>query len=257
MLGLQPKKVLEFMRKKLTIANWKQNTSQKEATSILMQLTDLQNNSSKSEIIIAAPYTHLHLLDEFNFKKASQDCSIYNGGAYTGEISAAMLADVGVKYAIIGHSERRQYFSENSQILKVKIKNCLQNNITPIYCVGETLEQRESNQTFKIIERQLKEVLFDFDISQDLILAYEPVWAIGTGKTASAEQANNVHIFIRQILATFLNKNFAEKVPILYGGSIKADNAQGLFSQSDIDGGLVGGASLIAVDFYKISQSFS
>lgn len=248
---------LSNMRRKFLIANWKQNTNREEAIELLEELSKTKDwGIYPCKVVLALPFTHLHLLENSQFGIASQDCSSYSGGAYTGEISAQMLYSFGVRYSIVGHSERRQYFNDNAQTLKEKIQRCIESGITPIYCVGETLEQREANETFGVIQKQLEEVLTGIPTTQTIILAYEPVWAIGTGKSASPEQANEVHIFIRRIISNIFNQNFAENVSILYGGSVKPNTAQDLFSQSDIDGGLVGGASLIVNDFIQIAKSF-
>ena len=179
-------------------------------------------------------------------------------GAYTGEVSAQMLNEMNVKYVIIGHSERREYFNESNADIKDKINIAIENNLTPIFCCGENLEQRERNNHFNIIEKQIKESLFNLttDNFGKIIIAYEPIWAIGTGKTASAEQAQEIHNFIRTIVASKYNVELANNLSILYGGSCKPTNAKELFSKEDIDGGLIGGAALKAEDFVAIINAF-
>ena len=210
-------------------------------------------------IIIIPPFLHIRSIAERfkGVKHASvgaQNCHYENEGAFTGEISAAMIKDAGAEYVIIGHSERRQYFNEDNALLYRKVSAALENGLMPIYCCGETLEQRESGDYFEVISKQINEGLFDLmpDMIKNIIVAYEPVWAIGTGKTASPEQAQEIHFFIRNLFAGQYGHEIADHLIILYGGSVKPNNATELFSMKDIDGGLVGGASLKAADFAAI-----
>ena len=196
--------------------------------------------------------------EEQQFNVGAQNCSAYDKGAYTGEVSAKMLKSLDVDYCIIGHSERRKYFGETNEILAEKINRVIENNMSPIYCVGEVLEERESGRHFEVVKEQLEKGLFhlDGDAIYDAIIAYEPVWAIGTGKTATPEQAQEIHAYIRGLIAEKYGKEVAENTSILYGGSCKPSNAKELFANPDVDGGLIGGASLKAEDFVNIALSF-
>ena len=214
------------------------------------------------DLIIAPPFTHIDALGQIlkgsKVKLSSQNIAKENLGAFTGEISGEMLKPLGVEYAIIGHSERRAYYNETDADLAAKTKKTISLDITPIFCVGENLNERESDKYFSIIENQIKKGLFSLE-SEDfskVIIAYEPVWAIGTGKTASPEQAQEIHAFIRDIVKKQYNSNIADNLSILYGGSCKPSNAKELFTQNDIDGGLIGGAALNSEDFIAISKSF-
>lgn len=215
------------------------------------------------EAILIPPYIHLasvgRLLDHAQVQLGAQNCHQELSGAYTGEVSAAMLKSVGAQYVVLGHSERRQYFGEQETLLAQKIHAALSASLTPIYCVGETKEEREAQRHFEVIEAQIEGALAGFDATQlaNLVIAYEPVWAIGTGLTASPEQAQEVHAFIRMLLEKHFGAAFAQQISILYGGSVNPANAAELFSKSDIDGGLVGGASLKSRDFVNIIQAFS
>ena len=212
----------------------------------------------KNEIILCVPYTDLFYAlltaQNTNIKIGAQNMHWKEKGAYTGEISGQMLKSIGVEYVIIGHSERRQYFAETDETVNLKVKSALENNLKPIICVGETLEQREHGETEKIIESQIKLALKDLTKEQirAIIIAYEPVWAIGTGKTATPEEANNVIKYIRKQIKELYNEEIAENIIIQYGGSVKASNAEELFNMSDIDGALVGGASLNFKEFSEI-----
>ena len=214
--------------------------------------------------IFATPFIHLSSVHklmnaEQNFHVAAQNCHHEKSGAYTGEVSAEMLKSVGVSYVIIGHSERREYQKEDNAMLAKKVNIALENNLIPIFCIGEKLEERESNQHFKTVQTQLEDSLFHLTEAQvkSIVLAYEPVWAIGTGKTASPEQAQEMHAFIRGIIAGKYSTETAESISILYGGSCNPSNAKVLFSQKDIDGGLIGGASLKSRDFTDIHIAFN
>ena len=248
-----------FMPKKIFAANWKMNKNIKEATKFIngfvetIHESSLQKSSTltNKEIIICASFTLLPVLHELNknhnYKIGAQNMFHEEQGAYTGEISPLHLKDVGCEYVIIGHSERRQYFGETNEIINIKIQSALKHNLIPIFCVGETLAQRENNETKKIITTQIQEGLKDIKLTtndQRLVIAYEPIWAIGTGKVATAEQAQEVHALIHALT----NKNTS----ILYGGSVKPDNVKELMAQPDINGALVGGASLEIESFAKI-----
>jgi triosephosphate isomerase len=192
-----------------------------------------------------------------NFAVAAQNCSNKKSGAYTGEVSAEMLKSIEVSYCLVGHSERREYFGETNQLLAEKLDICLSNAITPIFCCGEALQTRENNSQNLFVENQLRESLFHLspEAIQKIVIAYEPIWAIGTGKTASTEQAQEMHAFIRTVLKNQYGESVASGVSILYGGSVKANNAKELFASKDVDGGLVGGASLNATEFVEIIKA--
>ncbi len=188
---------------------------------------------------------------------SAQNCANHESGAYTGEVSAKMVASAGAEYVILGHSERREYYNETGEILREKISLALENGLSPIFCVGENLEQRENGNHFKVVEQEIKEVLYTLTPTQleKVIVAYEPIWAIGTGKTATSAQAEEIHAHIREVLAEKFGQ-LADEISILYGGSCKPSNAKELFAQPNIDGGLIGGASLKADDFIEIAKSF-
>lgn len=245
------------MRKKIIAGNWKMNMLPNEAINFIEELTPLVKNT-KNEVIICVPYidlfyTLLHVQGT-NIKVGAQNMHWEEKGAYTGEVSAPMLKSIGVEYVIIGHSERRQYFAETDETVNKKIKSALKYNLKPIVCVGETLEQREKGITENIIANQIKKAFegISKENLNNIIIAYEPIWAIGTGKTATKEQANETVKQIRNELAKIYGKNEAENVIIQYGGSVKPENAKELFEMSDIDGGLIGGASLKAKEFSQI-----
>ena len=245
------------MRKKVIAGNWKMNKLPNEAISFFEELTPLVNNT-KNEVVICAPYTDLFYAilsaQNTNIKIGAQNMHWEESGAYTGEVSPQMLKSIGVEYVIIGHSERRQYFAETDETVNKKVKAAHNVGLTPIVCVGESLEQRESGNAKNIVTSQVKLGLKDLtnDQIESTIVAYEPIWAIGTGKTATSEDANETIKWIREELANMYGKEAAEKVIIQYGGSVKSGNAKELFEMSDIDGGLVGGASLKAEEFSKI-----
>ena len=212
--------------------------------------------------IVAPPFTHLSQIADAakgtGIAVAAQNCAAEAKGAYTGEVSARMIASLGVEYVILGHSERREYYGETSATLNKKMEQAYANGLAPIYCVGEKLEDREADKHFDIVRAQIEEVVFNLTAEQfaKLIIAYEPVWAIGTGKTATSDQAQEMHAFIRKVLAEKFGAAAAETV-ILYGGSAKPGNAPELFAKEDVDGGLIGGAALVAADFIAIGKSFS
>lgn len=245
------------MRKKVIAGNWKMNMLPNEAIQFIEGLTPLVKDT-ENEVILCVPYTDLFYslltAQNTNIKIGAQNMHWEEKGAYTGEVSGKMLKSIGVEYVIIGHSERRQYFAETDETVNKKLKSALNNELKPIVCVGETLEQREDGIAEKVITSQTALALEGLDPEQvaNTILAYEPIWAIGTGKTATSEDANNSIKAIRQKVEELYGKEIADQVIILYGGSVKAENAKELFSTSDIDGGLVGGASLKVDDFSKI-----
>ena len=245
------------MRRKVIAGNWKMNMLPNEAISMITELEPLVKDT-KNEVILCVPYTDLFYAlltaQNTNIKIGAQNMHWEEKGAYTGEVSGQMLKSIGVEYVIIGHSERRQYFAETDGIVNKKIKSAFANGLKPIVCVGETLEQREAGKTEEIITNQTKLALEGLtnDQVQNTIVAYEPIWAIGTGKTATSEDANNSIKAIRNKIAEIYGSDVAEQVIIQYGGSVKSSNAKELFSTSDIDGGLVGGASLKAEEFSKI-----
>ncbi len=245
------------MRKVIIAGNWKMFTDLDEAAHLVKGLKSLKNETG-AVVVICPPFTHLTtvkgLLETSDIKLGAQNLYPEEKGAFTGEISAMMLRSVGCHYVIIGHSERRQYFEESNEFLNRKVVTALTYQIIPIYCVGETLEQRETKNTLKVIKSQLVEGLKGIDDSdlKRVVIAYEPVWAIGTGKTASPEQAEEVHAFIRQELQALSSQKVAEVISILYGGSVKPENISELMKQPNIDGALVGGASLKADSFGNI-----
>lgn len=242
------------MRKPLIAANWKLNKTVGEAQAFFNELVPLVREVRDVEIVVAPPFTALSssaaIVGGTNVKLAAQDVFYEDKGAYTGEVSPAMLTDVGCEYVIIGHSERRQYFHETDEILNKKIKASRNHKLKVIFCIGESLEERESGRTFDVLKREVTEGLRDVP-AEGLVVAYEPIWAIGTGKTATPEQAQEVHNFIRGLL-TPLYGNSADDIRILYGGSMTPDNVSSLMACADVDGGLVGGASLKADSFSKI-----
>lgn len=251
------------MRKQIAAANWKMNCNYQEAEKLLNEVLRSEVNLSYgSEVIFAVPFPYLimansEVADEPNYSVAAQNCHQKKAGAYTGEVSADMLKSIGIKYCIIGHSERREYFFETNKLLAEKINICLENEISPIFCCGEPLSIREAGNQDAHVETQLIESLFHLsaDQLQKTVIAYEPIWAIGTGKTASSQQAQEMHAFIRSVLGKQYSSGVANEITILYGGSVKASNASELFACADVDGGLVGGASLNAKEFIEIMKA--
>ena len=245
------------MRRKVIAGNWKMNMLPADTINFIEGLAS-RVKDTESEVILCVPYTDLfyawHATEGTNIHIGAQNMNREEKGAYTGEISGQMLKSIGVEYVIIGHSERRQYFAETDETVNKKIKSALANGLKPIVCVGETLEQREAGQTEQIVTSQIEKAFKDIPASslEQIIIAYEPIWAIGTGKTATKEDANTTIMQIRKKLAEIYGQNEAERVIIQYGGSVKSSNAKELFEMSDIDGGLVGGASLKADEFSKI-----
>jgi len=249
------------MRDKIVAGNWKMNNDFKETNEILQQLKSYAEPPNV-EIMVAPSFTQLHqsvqLLKSTNISVVSQNISVAQSGAYTGEVSPKMLKGIGVNIAIIGHSERRNIFQEDDDFLIKKIKNAIESDIKVIFCFGENLEDRRLKNHFKIVREQLKKTLFNLSNKDmmNIILAYEPVWAIGTGETATAAQAQEMHFYIRNLLSSHFNSKIADNVSILYGGSVKPNNAKEIFGEPDVDGGLIGGASLNAKDFMNIANSF-
>jgi triosephosphate isomerase len=251
------------MRQQIAAANWKMNLTYQQGEQLLddivnenVELTDGQS------AVFAVPFPYLMMASQKlsgrkNYFASAQNCSDQKSGAYTGEVSAEMLKSINIRYCVLGHSERREYFSERNLSLSQRVTLCLENGITPIFCCGETLSIREVGAQAGFVETQLMESLFHFseeDIKK-VVIAYEPIWAIGTGKTATVEQAQEMHAHIRSLFVKKYNKAIANHIPILYGGSVKAGNAQELFHSPDVDGGLVGGASLNAKEFIAIIRS--
>jgi triosephosphate isomerase len=251
------------MRQQIAAANWKMNLTYEQGEELLD--TILNENIGLSEhqrVVFAVPFPYLVMAHhkvaaKNNYFAAAQNCSDKNSGAYTGEVSAEMLRSIDIKYCVIGHSERREYFNEHNHTLAQKAALCLQNGITPIFCCGEPLSIRDIGTQDVFVETQLRESLFHFSDHQlrQIVIAYEPIWAIGTGKTATSAQAQEMHAHIRAVLAAKYGKATADEIPILYGGSVKAGNARELFHCPDVDGGLVGGASLQAAEFMTIIRS--
>ena len=247
------------MRKKIVAGNWKMNKTLQEGLKLSNDLKELlAGKTINCEVVVGTPFIHLSEvaknLEGTHVHVAAQDCANKESGAYTGEISAAMVASTGANHVILGHSERRAYYHETAAMLKEKVELALANKLTPIFCVGEVLEERESGKHFDVVAAQIKDSLFELskeDFSK-LVVAYEPVWAIGTGKTATPEDAQAIHKFIRGYIAKLYNQKVADEVIIQYGGSMKASNAPELLAQPDIDGGLIGGASLKADTFVPI-----
>ena len=250
------------MRKQIVAGNWKMNTTVPEgvelAKAVVAKAAAVPANVG---LIVATPATHLTsvaaVLDS-RVELSAENCADHTSGAYTGEVSAAMVKSTGAKWTILGHSERRQYYGETDEKLVEKTKLALAEGLGVILCVGENLEQREAGKHFDVCEAQIKNVLYNFSAEdmKNIVVAYEPVWAIGTGKTATSEQAEEIHAHIRKVLAAKFGQKVADDTTILYGGSCKPSNAKELFAQKDIDGGLIGGAALKADDFIQIALSF-
>lgn len=251
------------MRKQIAAANWKMNLTYQEGEKLLDDILDAGISLAPHQhTIFAVPFPYLimtrsEVAEEFNFHAAAQNCHHKTAGAYTGEVSVEMLQSIGVNYCVIGHSERREYNGETNAMLAAKVNLCLETAITPIFCCGEPLEIREAGTQNEFVATQLKESLFHLpaDSMKGIIIAYEPIWAIGTGKTATTAQAQEIHLFLRSVIADHYGAALADEIPILYGGSVKAGNAVELFSCPDVDGGLVGGASLLSSDFIAIIKA--
>lgn len=252
------------MRKKIIAGNWKMNKTFDEGMALVSEITGMIKGEYQgaAQVVIIPPFTHINavsrmLADATNIDAGAQNCSNHESGAYTGEISVGMIKSCGAQFVIIGHSERRQYFNEHNQWLAQKVNTVLAHHLTPIYCCGETLEEREANTHFDVLKKQISEGLFHLTAEQfaNVVIAYEPVWAIGTGKTASTAQAQEVHAFIRNLVKQQYNQTVADNLTIQYGGSVKADNAIELFAAPDIDGALIGGAALQSRSFVDIVKA--
>ena len=248
-------------RKKIVAGNWKMNNGLQETKLLINELLR-ETNHSGCEVMIAPSFvslkTAIDSLINKNIEVVSQNVHQNINGAYTGEVSAKMLSSIGIKTTIIGHSERREYFNETHDLLKHKVDTSLENSMRIIFCFGEQLKDRKTDNHFNIISNQISESLFHLNSSDwdNIILAYEPVWAIGTGETASSDQVQEMHSFIRNFISQKYSTELAQKVSILYGGSVKPNNAKEIFSMEDVDGGLIGGASLNSTDFFSIVNSF-
>lgn len=252
-------------KKKIIAGNWKMNLDYDEAKGLIQEIAQSKDNyHAEAEMVVipSMPYLsvfHELLKDNDWIKLGAQNCYIQNSGAFTGETSPTQLKSLGVDYCLVGHSERRDYFTEDYSLLAKKVKALLEVNITPVFCCGEQLQVRESNVYKEFIMRQIEDSLFSLSAQElaKVVIAYEPVWAIGTGKTASASQAQEIHGLIRARIAKDFGEKIAGEISIIYGGSMKPDNARELLAQTDIDGGLIGGASLDAEQFAQISTSYS
>jgi len=250
------------MRKKIVAGNWKMNKNSGEAQLLFKDIKNLlESRPVKDVTVVVFPsfvFLHDFAAQSGSIAVGAQNCASEASGAFTGEVSAAMIRSVGAEYVIIGHSERRSHFSETNSALAKKVDLCLQNNLIPVYCTGETAEERKGGTHFSVVEQQLNEGIFHLsaELFPKIIIAYEPVWAIGTGVTATAAQAQEMHTFIRKTVEKKYNESIAANCPVLYGGSCNPKNAKELFACPDINGGLIGGASLNAVDFVEIIHSF-
>lgn len=248
------------MRKQIAAANWKMNLTLQQGEQLLEAVMSKPHSLKEhQQVLFAIPFPYLSMAQQKlsgkpNVFVAAQNCSNKKNGAYTGEVSVEMLQSLGIRYVVLGHSERREYFAETNRLLAEKINICLENNMLPVFCCGEPLEIREANAQNDYVAKQLQESLFHLSAGQlpNMVIAYEPIWAIGTGKTASSAQAQEMHAFIRTQLAGKYGQATADSISILYGGSVKAANAVEIFGQPDVDGGLVGGASLVADEFVAI-----
>lgn len=253
------------MRKQIVAGNWKMNNTLDEGLKLTSEIVNMMADEVMNDVlvILAPPYIHLNsvknlIKNEVKIALSSQNCSQHSNGAFTGEISPAMLRSVGVQYVILGHSERREYNKESNEELKEKVDNVLAHGLTPIFCCGESLEIREAGDHFDYVCDQLTSSLFHLSEDQfsEIVIAYEPIWAIGTGVTASSDQAQEMHSQIREHIAMKYGQDIADNTSILYGGSCKPSNAEELFANEDVDGGLIGGASLQSRDFVDIARSF-
>jgi len=247
------------MRRTIVAGNWKMNASKESVNKLILDILSGMDEV-RSEVVVCAPFPYLSqvetLITHSKVKLGAQNLNTNSSGAFTGEVSANMIKDFGAKHVIVGHSERRNLYGETSSLVAEKVQAALENDLTPLLCVGESLEQRESGETEIVIAEQINAVveLVGIDAFRNIIIAYEPVWAIGTGKTASPEQAQAIHLFIRDLLRES-NEGIAQRTPILYGGSMNAGNARELISCADIDGGLIGGAALKAEEFLQICKA--
>lgn len=253
------------MRKKVVAGNWKMNKSLDEGKSLTSEIVQMVNDEVTDDVtvILNPPFIHLSAIyplikNAGKIHLGAQNCNENNSGAYTGEISAAMIKSTGAEYIILGHSERREYFKESNELLAKKVNTVLEHQLKPIFCCGETLEIRDEGNYIDFVTNQITESLFHLsqELFKNIVLAYEPIWAIGTGITASPEQAQEMHAVLRNHIADKYGMDFAEEITILYGGSCKPDNARDLFAKKDVDGGLIGGASLKSRDFVDIIKSY-
>jgi len=251
------------MRKNIVAANWKMNLNREEGIKLVEDVISLLPSDNDVEVVFSPSFLYLYKVNkmcaDYNFlQTSSQNINDNESGAFTGEISAKMVSSLNVKYTILGHSERREYFNESNKQLKEKVDLSLKNNLKIIFCCGETLNQRESGIHFDWIKQQLTESVFHLSEESftKIVIAYEPIWAIGTGVTASSDQSEEIHQFIRKVISEKYNENIAQNTSILYGGSCNPTNAKELFSKENIDGGLIGGASLNAESFVEIIKSF-
>ncbi len=252
------------MRKKIVAGNWKMNCNREEAFGLATEIAGMVTDEVHQpiQVILAPPYLHLsavaHLVSPNGIGVAAQNCASELSGAFTGEVSAPMIKSVGAEYVIIGHSERRHIFNESNEQLAKKVDLAISNKLIPIFCIGEMLPERESGKQQMVVEQQLRESVFHLstDLFKGVIIAYEPVWAIGTGKTASPEQAQEMHAFIRSLLKKQYGQAIADATSLLYGGSCNENNARELFALADVDGGLIGGAALKSRSFVNIIKSF-
>ena len=253
------------MRKHIVAGNWKMNKTFNEADELVSDIIEKLESielDRNTQIILCPPFPYLEMVSDYSddsyFLVGAQNVSDQESGAYTGEVSAAMLESLELDFCIVGHSERRAYYHETNELVAAKVNQLLKHHLKPIVCVGEVLEEREAGKQFEVVEKQVREGLFHLSATDfaDIIIAYEPVWAIGTGKTATPEQAQEMHAHIRQLIEKQYGKAVADETSILYGGSCKPSNAKELFANPDVDGGLIGGASLKADDFIGIATAF-
>ncbi len=253
------------MRKHIVAGNWKMNKTFNEADELVSDIIEKLESielDRNTQIILCPPFPYLEMVSDYSddsyFLVGAQNVSDQESGAYTGEVSAAMLESMELDFCIVGHSERRAYYHETNELVAAKVNQLLKHHLKPIVCVGEVLEEREAGKQFEVVEKQVREGLFHLSATDfaDIIIAYEPVWAIGTGKTATPEQAQEMHAHIRQLIEKQYGKAVADETSILYGGSCKPSNAKELFANPDVDGGLIGGASLKADDFIGIATAF-
>jgi triosephosphate isomerase (TIM) len=251
------------MRKQIAAANWKMNLGINEANTLIKDVMNANVALTKNQYaVFSVPFPYLTTIKNAtdasaNFYTAAQNCAAEKAGAYTGETSCAMLQSIGLQFVVIGHSERREYYNETNEVLAKKVNLALENNLKPIFCCGEALDIREADTQNDFVEKQLEASLYHLsnEQMQNFVIAYEPIWAIGTGKTASSAQAQEMHAHIRSAIAKKYGADTANTISILYGGSVKAANAVEIFSQKDVDGGLVGGASLVATEFVEIIKA--
>jgi triosephosphate isomerase (TIM) len=253
------------MRKKIVAGNWKMNKTLAESSRLVEETLQLLSEEKIGDtvVVFCPPFTSLEKVSSIikgkkNIYSSAQNCHWEKSGAFTGEISVSMIKDAGASYVIIGHSERRQFFSETNEQLAMKVDAALTAGLIPIYCCGEPLEVRENGTYTQLVEQQIRQGLFHLSASQfeNVVIAYEPVWAIGTGRVATDEQAQDMHAYIRHLIALKYGHGISDGISLLYGGSCKPSNAKGLFAQKDVDGGLIGGASMVAADFVGIIKSF-